>query len=576
MLLLEPYLFYTHNVGLLVLEQSKSTNTLCGPWTLRLGLLVVRLVPSRHKLQHLCSYIVHDIFVLLQVLGQVDLLVLLAVVIASGGSFGLGGWFRGPGSWCSGQARASPKTKRLPLPKAGADWLDPNVGVAFCAGEAPVKLNPGAPEDPDAPPKAGVLLFAPKAVALLGPPNWKGAAPPEGAEGAEEAPKLNMPPLDDGAAPESPPLLPGAKGLLNEEEAELPPPPPPNWNPKLPEAEELEPKDAPTSLAAGVVEAPPNKGVEVPEAPPPKEGGAAAGVVEPPKLKMGADAPDTVPPLKALLAGDGSSCFMGLPSSPAVPEDGLGDWGAPNRGFAAPLILSAPLEAPPKLNMEVVAGVSFFAAVASLELGAPNKGAAAGVEVLPNRLLAVVVGFAPNKEVAVVDSPFAADVLGAPKSEVFGASVAAGLSSPVGLAPNSVEDCSTGPLDSAGLLTAPKRFAVGAGVLALSSGLAPNKLVTGLAGSGALTASVAGLENMEPKLGWAAEALDSNMDFFGASSFSLSDSSPPVLSAWSEGVDVFSAGLAAPKRFGQQALGKASQPAPQPYPPDAWVVHQYL
>ncbi|KAH7192985.1 uncharacterized protein B0J16DRAFT_68418 [Fusarium flagelliforme] len=351
-----------------------------------------------------------------------------------------------------------------------------------------------------------------------------------------------MPP-DDGAAPESPPLLP-EKGLLNEEEAELPP----NWNPKLPDAEELESKDVPALLAAGVVEAPPNKGVEVPEAPPPNEGGAA-GVVEAPKLKMGADAPDAVPPLtlNALLAGDGSSCFMGLPSSPAVP-DGLGDWGAPNRGFAAPLSLSAPLEAAPKLKIGAAAGLSaagasFLVAVASPELGAPNRGAAVGFEALPNRLLVVFVGFAPNKEVVVVDSPLVAEVLGAPNSDVLGVSVVAGFSSPEGLAPNNVDDCIAGPLDSAGLLAAPKMLVVVA-VVAFSSGLAPNKLVTGLADS------VAGLEKRDPKLGWAAGVLDSNMDFLGASSFSLSDSSPPVLSAWSdEGVDAFSAGLAAPNRL---------------------------
>jgi hypothetical protein len=292
----------------------------------------------------------------------------------------------------------------------------------------------------------------------------------------------------------------------------------------------------------------------VPEAPPPNEGGAA-GVVEAPKLKMGADAPDAVPPLtlNALLAGDGSSCFMGLPSSPAAPE-GLGDWGAPNRGFAAPFSLSAPLEAAPKLKIGAAAGLSaagasFLAAVASPELGTPNRGAALGVEALPNRLLVVLVGFAPNKEVVVVDSPLVAEVLGAPNSDVLGVSVVAGFSSPEGLAPNNVDDCIAGPLDSAGLLAAPKMLVVGV-VVAFSSGLAPNKLVTGLAGSDVLAGSVAGLEKRDPKLGWAAGVLDSNMDFLGASSFSLSDSSPPVLSAWSdEGVDAFSAGLAAPNRL---------------------------
>ena len=73
----------TYSISLLMLEQSKSAHTLCRPWTLRLGLLVVRLLAGRHKLQHLCSYIVHNILVLFQVLGQVDLLVLLAIFVAS-------------------------------------------------------------------------------------------------------------------------------------------------------------------------------------------------------------------------------------------------------------------------------------------------------------------------------------------------------------------------------------------------------------------------------------------------------------------------------------------------------------
>jgi hypothetical protein len=94
---------------------------------------------------------------------------------------------------------------------------------------------------------------------------------------------------------------------------------------------------------------------------------------------------------------------------------------------------------------------------------------------------------------------------------------------------------------------------VGGGVLDLSSDLVPNKLVAGFVGSPALDGSVAGLgAKRDPKFAGAAEALDSNSDFLGASSFSLSDS-PPVLSACSEtGVDSFSVGLsclAAPNRL---------------------------
>jgi hypothetical protein len=188
---------------------------------------------------------------------------------------------------------------------------------------------------------------------------------------------------------------------------------------------------------------------------------------------------------------------MGLPSSPVIPDE-VGDLGAPKRGFEAPLTLSALLEAAPKLKIGAAAGLSVasaFVAVASPELGAPNIGLAVDPEALPNMLLVVLAVLAPKREVV-------ADVLlAAPKSEVLGASVA-GVSLPAGLAPNRVDDCITGPLDSAGLLTVPNRLPIGAGVLGLSSDLAPNKLVVGFAGSEILGASAAGLgAKSDPKLG---------------------------------------------------------------------------
>lgn len=364
-----------------------------------------------------------------------------------------------------------------------------------------MKLNPGAPVEADAPPKLGApLLFAPKdgaGVLLLEPPNWKGPGPPEG---AVDAPKLNMfPDAAAGAEPAFPasgPWVPEVKGLVNEEEAEFPP----NWNPNDSLADEFPPKDEPALLAAGVDVATPKRGVEETGAAEPAPNEGAAEVVEaPPKLKMGAaEAPALPLPLpNALLAGDGASCFMGLPSSPVIPDE-VGDLGAPKRGFEAPLTLSALLEAAPKLKIGAAAGLSpasALGAVASPELGAPNIGLAVDPEALPNKLLVVLTGLAPNREVV-------ADVLlAAPKSEVLGASVA-GVSLPAGLAPNRVDDCITGPLDSAGLLTAPNRLPVGAGVLGLSSDLAPNKLVVGFAGSEILGASAAGLgAKSDPKLG---------------------------------------------------------------------------
>lgn len=356
-----------------------------------------------------------------------------------------------------------------------------------------MKLNPGAPVEADAPPKLGApLLFAPKdgvGVLLLEPPNWKGPGPPEG---AVDAPKLNM--FPDAAAgvepafPASGPWVPEVKGLVNEEEAEFPP----NWNPNDSLADEFPPKDEPALLAAGVDVAAPKRGVEETGAAEPAPNEGAAEVVEaPPKLKMGAAEAPALPLPNALLAGDGASCFMGLPSSPVIPDE-VGDLGAPKRGFEAPLTLSALLEAAPKLKIGAAAGLSAasaLGAVASPELGAPNIGLAVGPEALPNKLLVVLAGLAPNREVV-------ADVLlAAPKSEVLGASVA-------GLAPNRVDDCITGPLDSAGLVTAPNRLPVGAGVLGLSSDLAPNNPVVGFAGSEILGASAAGLgAKSDPKLG---------------------------------------------------------------------------
>lgn len=368
------------------------------------------------------------------------------------------------------------------MPKAGAAWLEPKVGVEFCAGEAPVKLNEGPPVDPDALPKEGALLLlwlAPNVGAdvLLGPPNWNGLEP---LGAAEVLPKLNMPPdVEVGAEPELPPLLPEAKGLLKED------PEFPDWNENPPDPELLVVLAAPKLVLAPLV---------VPE-PPPKMG--AAGVVEAfPKLKMGAADAPVLPPLKAFLAGEGSSCFMGLPPNKGAPDE-AGDLGVPKRGFAES---EMPLGLAPKLKIGAAAGLSAAGAsvlgavdASGLELGAPNRGFAAGVvDALPNRLVAFAEGLTPNRDDAgVVDSP--------PKSEVLGA--VEDLSPSAGLTPKRVDDCITGPLDSAGLLTEPNRLVVD-GVLGLSSNFAPNKLEAGLVGSASLGVSAGlGAKREDPKLG---------------------------------------------------------------------------
>jgi hypothetical protein len=364
-----------------------------------------------------------------------------------------------------------------------------------------------------------------------------------------------MPPefeLDPAAA--LPTLLPEEKGLLNELPVE----------PKLklapPEALfEAEPAPKLGVPLVGAAEAPPKIGAAdvLDVFPKPKMGGAEAVAL-------------VLPPLKALFAGDGPSCFIGLPSNMGVDE--LGDLGAANMGFGACVV---PLE--PKLNDVEAAGAASVLGVSELE--APKRGLAAGVDEPKRLLVAVVVaGLAPNMfvEVAGVVVP-EAGVLEVPNSEL------GALGASAGFPPKRVDDCNTGVDDSAGLLAEANRlvlagadraglstavevpnkdFAGSAGLplalisadsAGLSSGLgAPNSF----AGSAALGTSADGFSGLSADvLVCKAGAFVSKRDFLGASSFSfsLSDSLPDL--SLSETVvsteDSFSAGLSclAPNRL---------------------------
>lgn len=403
-----------------------------------------------------------------------------------------------------------------------------------------MKLNPGA-LPAEAPPNrdgAAFAWLAPKVgggALVLPPPNWNVLEAEPVVDGAAFPPKLNMPPeagVEDEVEPNvgAVPLLP-AKGLL------IPDPEVPKLNPEF--EEEPAPK-------LGVVVLAPLAGVE--EAP--LKIGAGAGVVDAAlKLKMGAaGAAAASPPVNDLFAGEGPSCFMGLPSKLGADDDG--DLGTPKRGLdassEAPLGLLAPAA---KLKAGAATG-----AEASLELGAPNKGLVAGVvetaaNMLPGVVAAVLVGLAPNREPVGAAPVLAELVLGALNKEVA-------LAAPTGFAPNRVEDSRTGAAGaeagSAGLLTEPNMLDV-EGVAGLSSDLgAPNKLGVGLTGSAALKVSVAGFcwKREAPKLGCMVGVLVSNRDFLGASSFSLSDS-PPDLSFCSVvgSEDSLSAGLDVPKKL---------------------------
>lgn len=151
----------------------------------------------------------------------------------------------------------------------------------------------------------------------LAPPNWK-RPPLAGAAGAgvEEPPKLKTPgELVAGAA--LPALFPDAKGLL------MPPP-------VEPPAEKLNP-NPPDAGAAGCAETPfDGAGAEDPNSP--LDG--AEDDAEP-KANLGVSLPP-LPPVKSFLAGEESSCFIGLPpNNPPAVLVTAGDLGIPKIGLRA-------------------------------------------------------------------------------------------------------------------------------------------------------------------------------------------------------------------------------------------------
>lgn len=245
-------------------------------------------------------------------------------------------------------------------------------------------MNPGAPFEPAAPPKMGFEAVevdpAPKAgVDALPavPPNWKVLGPVV----AEDvfAPKLNMPPVAGAgveAAPEVSPGVPAEKGLLKELPALLVPPPPPKLKLKLPDPA------LPVPFVGAAVDA-----GAVADAAPPKMG--VEEVLCPLlKLKMGAgEGAPLRPPENIFLAGDGPSCFMGLPPK-ALAFVSVGDFGPPKRGAAVVPLGFLP---PSKLNIGVAeGGASFLGAMEAL--AAPKRDfAGVPVEAPPKRLLALPV-----------------------------------------------------------------------------------------------------------------------------------------------------------------------------------------
>ena len=166
------------------------------------------------------------------------------------------------------------------------------------------------------------------------------------------------------------------------------------------------------------------------------------------------------PPGKAFLAGDGSSCFMGLPSNRLVVLLAGGDLGAGNRGFAAvevPLV-GVPAKAPPKLNTGAEGVASLFARVGSWVLiDAPKIGLAEVADVVPPKILEALVkeaGLLPNRPVGTALS-LPTDGAALPKrDEVLGGSDTADFPISMGFAPKSVEAWVTGvevAFDSKGL-----------------------------------------------------------------------------------------------------------------------------
>jgi hypothetical protein len=328
-------------------------------------------------------------------------------------------------------------------------------------------------------------------------PNWKDDPP---AAGVEEAPKLKEG-VELSAFP------PAAKGLLNDDPAEALLV---KLNPVLAGLSLTgfaAPKEVAGLLFAAGVEAPPNRLLE-------KRAGAE------PRLLL---------PGNAFLAGDASSCFIGLPANiEFAGADEGGDLGAPNSGFDWDIPFGLSLEALPKLNVGVGAGCEDFSSagfscgVSPADLAAPKMFELGVDDVLPNMLLVLGAGFAPNSE----DVPAVVDALvaGAPNSEV--GLVASGAAS-VGLAPKRVELWVVGVADcSAGLLGPPKR------------------LVAGLGASTAFCGSDAAgwVWKSEPAVDCGTEGFAPKIDLAGCESFSLSDS-PPALSCSEDAGLVFSRSL---------------------------------
>ena len=407
------------------------------------------------------------------------------------------------------------------------------------------------------PPNAGAPLGA--AVFPLAPPNWKGVDAPD--DGADEPPKLNMPPVDGAAEPlpPAPPAPPDVKGLLKDVVADLSPPAE-KLNPKPPEpalAELSDPKDADVLLpfVVALLVAPPKMLVD--------------GALEaPPKLNVGAADPAALPPVNCFLAGDWSSCFIGLPNMLLVLLLAGGDFGAPKSGFCAGAAVEVPVVLPPKLNTgvdEPLAGASDLGADEAPKrdaVGAAAGAAVDAVEPAPNRLVlgaAVDAGLAPNKDGAVVAGCSPVAGVDTPEFGADGSSEVV-LAGSEALPPKSVDDCITG-VDSSGLLVAgPKRLdAAGAAVFEAP----PKRLAAGLEDSEAVSdVALAGFcWKREPNGCWPAGVLDlaSNIGFLaGWESFSLSDS-PPSLSVsaagafFSEGASCF----AAPNKLEGAEIGRA-------------------
>lgn len=360
-------------------------------------------------------------------------------------------------------------------------------------------------------------------VAGVDPPNWKLG----GADCVvpDEPPKLNCG-ADWALSP-----LPEEKGLLKElpEEALLV-----KLNPALPEpplaAGVPDPNDRPGALGAavalGVLDEPPKM--------------LDDEFCVPPKLKTGAAVPLAFEALKGFLAGDASSCFMGLPANIEFDDVVGGDFGAPNSGLLAsegvPFGLSAPDEAPPKLKVgtgfdDEASAAGAGVAPSPAGLAAPNRLEEDEVDAFPNRLPAGVAGLEPNNDEAVAGVALPS-LLPPPKLKPeLGAEdvAAAGVSALLlpkrvelsdGLAPKSVEACVGAAVDgSAGLLAAPKMLLAGLGCsLPPALVAAPKMLLVALDCSGFVELSVeAGWAwNSEPALGCGAVELEPKIDGFVA------------------------------------------------------------